>query len=107
MYRVTAQDGSSTDYTVTVNVAPSTAKNITGFVIAGASPAVINEDTISVAVPNGTDVTMLAPAITVSTGASVEPASGTPRDFTNPVMYTVRAEDNSTKIYTVTVTIAP
>ncbi|MEK6753498.1 MAG: hypothetical protein AABZ00_14670, partial [Chloroflexota bacterium] len=59
---------------------------------------------ITVLVPNGTDVTTLVPTIS-HTGASVSPNSGVAQDFTNPVIYTVTAEDASTQLYTVTVTV--
>ncbi|MCL1849801.1 MAG: DUF5018 domain-containing protein [Bacteroidetes bacterium] len=70
---------------------------------------VINESakTIIVQVPEDTDVTALVPVITVSDLASVSPASGMPQDFTNPVVYTVTAENESTVKYTVTVTSDP
>jgi hypothetical protein len=55
--------------------------------------------------PYGTDVRALAPQITVSAKASVSPASGTARDFANPVTYTVTAQDGSAQDYTVTVTV--
>lgn len=69
--------------------------------------AVISEEakTIVAVVPNGTDVTALVPVITVSEKATVEPASGMPQDFTNPVTYTVFAEDASQVSYVVTVTV--
>ncbi|RJE88734.1 DUF5018 domain-containing protein [Paenibacillus sp. 1011MAR3C5] len=107
-YTVTAADGSIKSYTVTVNVAASPAKAITAFGFA--SPAVagtINEaaGTITVHVPYGTNVTSLIPTIT-HTGASISPTSGTARNFTNPVTYTVTAADGSTKSYTVTVNVA-
>jgi hypothetical protein len=107
---VTAEDGvTKRTYTVTFMEALNPAKSITSFSFA--SPAVtgvINETekTIAVTVPFGTDVANLTPT-TVHTGASIEPASGTPQDFTNPVVYTVTAEDGTTAQYTVTVTIAP
>jgi hypothetical protein len=106
-YRVTAQDGSSTQYTVTVNLERSSANDITGFTIPGATAVVIGPDTISVTVPNETMVTALAPTIAVSDGATVSPASGASSDFTNPVMYVVTAEDGSMKTYTVTVSRSP
>jgi hypothetical protein len=53
----------------------------------------------------GTTVTGLVPAITIDTGASIDPASGIAQDFTNPVSYLVTAEDGSTATYTVTVTV--
>ncbi|MFH1263435.1 MAG: hypothetical protein V1495_08365, partial [Pseudomonadota bacterium] len=40
------------------------------------------------------------------TGASVSPTSGVSQNFTSPVLYTVTAADSSTKIYTVSVTVA-
>jgi hypothetical protein len=82
-------------------------KQITAFSFANPSAVgVINESakTIAVAVPSGTDVTALVPAITVSEKAKVSPASGVAQDFTNPVTYTVTAEDGSTAAYTVRVT---
>jgi len=79
-------------------------KDITSFSFA--NPAVtgtINGTNIIVLVPSTTDVTNLTPTIVVSNYASVSPASGVAKDFTNPVIYTVTAEDLSTKVYTVTV----
>jgi hypothetical protein len=58
-----------------------------------------------VTVPWGTNVTALAPAIAVSEGAVISPASGTPRDFTGPVTYTVTAADGTVLTWTVTVTV--
>jgi len=68
---------------------------------------VINEGakTIAVEVPKGTDVSALVPAIAISDKATVSPASGVAQNFTNPVTYTVTAEDGSTAEYVVTVTI--
>ncbi|WP_190932449.1 Ig-like domain repeat protein, partial [Paenibacillus oceani] len=93
---------------VTVTAAANPAKEITGFSFA--TPVVagtVNEAsrTISVTVPYGTNVTALTPTIT-HTGASISPNSGVPRNFTNPVSYTVSAADGSTKSYTVTVNVA-
>jgi hypothetical protein len=62
--------------------------------------------TVTVTVPWGTNVTALVPAIAVSEGAVISPASGTQQDFTSPVTYTVTAADGTTQDYTVTVTVA-
>ncbi len=102
-YTVTAADGSTQNYTVTVTMALNPAKDITDFVILGFH-GTITGTAIAVMVPHGTDVTNLTPTITI-TGASVSPASGVPRDFTNPVTYTVTAADGSTQNYTVTVSL--
>lgn len=62
--------------------------------------------TITVNVPFGTDVTALTPEIEISAGASVSPASGEAQDFSQPVKYTVTAEDSkTTREYTVTLTV--
>lgn len=86
--------------------APSGEKKITAFEIDDVE-GTIDEGlkTISVVMPEGTDVTELTPEITVSEGATVNPASGVEQDFTNPVQYTVTAEDETTAVYTVTVTV--
>ncbi|MFB9274980.1 cadherin-like beta sandwich domain-containing protein [Cohnella cellulosilytica] len=113
-YTVTAQDGSTKDYTVTVSVAASTSKDMTSFGFAGLTPpvtGVISGTNIAATVPYGTNVRGLV-ATFGSTGASVAvgtetQASGTTaNNFTSPVIYTVTAQDGSTKDYTVTVTIA-
>ena len=57
-------------------------------------------DSINITVPAGTDVSQLIPDIVI-TGVSVSPASGVKQDFTNPVVYTVTAEDGSQGKYTV------
>ncbi len=65
--------------------------------------ATIQNTAIAVTVPSGVDLTKLVPTIVLSTGAQVDPPSGIVRDFSNPVTYTVTAEDSSTQMYTVTV----
>ena len=85
----------------------SSEKAITAFSLAGAEGTVNENDyTIAVTLLAGTDLTSLSPAITASPGASVLPAGGTAEDFTNPVTYTVTAENGTTRTYTVTVTLA-
>ncbi|OAS18363.1 DUF5018 domain-containing protein, partial [Paenibacillus oryzisoli] len=107
-YTVTAADGSTQVYTVTVTVAANPAKAITAFSFASPSATgTVNETnkTVAVTVPYGTNVTALVPTIAHS-GASISPASGTAQNFTNPVTYTVTAANGSTQVYTVTVTVA-
>jgi hypothetical protein len=106
-YTVTAEDSSQETYTVTVK---NSRAEITAFSFAN-PPATggIDHDagTISVTFTGYTDVSALVPAISVSPGASVDPASGTERDFSGPVEYTVTAENGSTTVYTVTVVFLP
>jgi hypothetical protein len=116
-YRVTAQDGSSMEYEVTVYKSDlNTGKAITGFYFPAVqgilgSAGIINETakTIAVTVPAGTNLSSLAPAI-YHTGASIDPISGKPMDFSNsvatPVIYTVTARDGTTQPYTVSVFVA-
>ncbi|MCX6112685.1 MAG: SUMF1/EgtB/PvdO family nonheme iron enzyme [Proteobacteria bacterium] len=103
-YTVTAEDGTTKDYTVTVAVASSSSKDITSFIIQGKN-GVINGTNITVTLPYGTSVTSLTPTIGY-TGVSVSPASGMAQNFTNPQSYTVTAADGTTKGYTVTVVVS-
>lgn len=108
-YTVTAANGTTQAYVVTVSVALNTAKAITSFSFASpAAVGVINESahTIVVSVPNGTNVTALVPSIVI-TGASVAPNSGTAQNFTNPLAYTVTAANGSVQTYVVTVNVLP
>jgi Domain of unknown function (DUF5018) len=107
-YVVTAEDGSTQTYTVTV-VSPD--KKITSFKFEALSPAVDgtidhSNHTIALKVRYNTDVTSLTPTIVIA-GKSISPASGVAQNFTTPVTYTVTASDGSTQIYTASVEILP
>jgi hypothetical protein len=110
VYTVVAPDSTTKEYTVTVTVAPNTAKDITVFSIMGQT-GTIGANTVAVTVPFGTNVTALVATFTIS-GASVNIAgtnqvSGTTaNNFTTAKTYTVVAADASTKNFTVTVTVA-
>ena len=113
IYLVTADDASTSSYTVTVTIAPSSAKLLTAYSLSGVS-GIINSanKTISVYLPYGSSVVDLIATFT-TTGAGIT-VSGTPQvssttadNFTLPVVYTVTASDASTSSYTVTVTLAP
>ncbi|MGA2620972.1 MAG: autotransporter-associated beta strand repeat-containing protein [Thermoguttaceae bacterium] len=66
-------------------------------------PVSITGSSIRVTVPYATDVTALAPDIKVPVGATIAPASGTSRDFSEPQTYAVTGKDGSRQSYTVTV----
>lgn len=67
------------------------------------SPIILNED-VTILVEPGTDISQLAPEFTLTPGASIQPASGTVRDFDIPQKYTVTAADGIwKKVYTVSV----
>ena len=87
----------------------SSEKSISSFAFSGLTPEVdgIVDNTgytVNLTVPSGTDLTTLTPTIVVSDNATISPASDVAQDFTNPVTYTVTAQDGSTQNYTVTVT---
>ncbi len=111
IYRVTAQDGVTVkDWTVTVEVMASSAADITGFSVAGQlAPASIDVDAhaISLEVAPGSDLTAIAPVISVSSGATVTPSSGESIDFSSGVVYTVTAEDGTTLEWMVTILMDP
>ena len=68
--------------------------------------AEIGENTVKAVMKAGTNLSSLAPVIKVSEGAKISPASGSTQDFSQPVKYTVTAEDSkTTREYTVTLTV--
>jgi hypothetical protein len=118
-YIVTASDGTTQTYTVTVTIAANTAKEITAFSfessknpgLASTVIAAVGSGSITATVPFGTDVSDLVATFT-TTGASVkvgatEQMSGiTHNSFSSPVNYIVTAADGTMQTYTVTVNIA-
>jgi len=63
-----------------------------------------SEKTITAFMPEGTSLNGLFPTIALSEGATVSPS--VEQDFSNPIAYTVTAQDGSTTTYTATVSIA-
>lgn len=106
VYTVTAEDGTTQTYTVTILVQKNIAKDILSLKIIDYSPVLdgkIDATTkkISVSVPNKQRIKSLTPEIVVSERAKISPTGA--QDFTNPVTYTVMAEDGSTQTYSVTI----
>jgi hypothetical protein len=92
------------------DVTKSPLKQVLTFQFATLTPivnATINEanKTITADVPAGTNIAALIPTITISPLASINPATGVAQNFTNPVNYTVTAENGTSVVYTVTVTV--
>ena len=85
----------------------SSAKDILTFDFPGQPAATISGTNISVTVPYGTSVTALAPTFTLSPLATASPVSGTARNFATAQTYTITAQDLTTQVFTVTVTVAP
>lgn len=61
-----------------------------------------NAKTVTLAFPDGADLTHLTPEIKVSRYATIEPASGVEQDFSQPLVYTVTAFNGTTVQYLVT-----
>ncbi|MBP7902219.1 MAG: hypothetical protein KA015_05330, partial [Spirochaetes bacterium] len=78
-------------------------KQITSFEINGYK-ARISGLTINSVLPYGTSVKALKPQI-IHNGYSISPESGETQDFTNPVSYTVTADDGTMAVYTVSVKV--
>jgi outer membrane protein assembly factor BamB len=110
IYTVTAADGSSISYTVVPEVV-SDNKNITSFIFRAADnpglsadlAGLVGADTI-VVYADSTVMSGLTPTIAY-TGVKISPVSGVRQDFSNPVTYTVTAEDAAVKRYTVILTM--
>ncbi|MFD5257320.1 family 43 glycosylhydrolase [Streptomyces bobili] len=60
---------------------------------------------ITLPLTEGTDLTTLAPQFTLAQGATISPASGTPRDFSAPVTYEVTGSDGKKRTWTVSALI--
>jgi hypothetical protein len=114
---IVVSDGDLTatqSWTITVEAALSSAKEITAFNFDGLDPAVegiFDGVNISLLVPNGTDITALVATFansdlsTVKIDDDVQESGVTANDFTEQIIYTVHAEDLSTADYTVIVNI--
>jgi lysophospholipase L1-like esterase len=89
----------------------SAEKEILSFVLTEkTSDAIINSEQhkVDAEVQVSTNLTHLAPVITVSPGASIDPASGTEIDFsTGPVKFVISASDGTSKDWIVKVTRIP
>jgi len=116
-YTVTSEDGSTTqDWDVTVTIADASSdKDIIDFNL----PNQLGDETIStfnqtvdVTVASGTDVSnliadfILSDYATANISGTTQTSGSTANDFTNPVIYTVVAQDGSEQDWTVTVTVS-
>ena len=99
MYTVTAQDGTKKYWTVTVTELTelSDKANILDVQLAGVDSININDTdtTVTIYAPYGFDVTSVKPEFTVSAGATIADTAAA-RDFTDPQVYVVTAQDGST-----------
>ncbi len=106
IYVVTAENGDVKKWKAIVGYQPSSDKDILTFTLNEQyKTPKIYADSIVVIVNENADIKNLTPTIEVSAGATVEPASGQAVDFSSGVViYTVTAQDLSTKQYRVLLT---
>jgi len=90
------------------NSVKSSAKNIIEFSSGvGGEKVHIYDNLVSISVPAGTNLSTITPSlIRTSPDASVFPGQSVTKDFTNDQVYTVTAEDGTTKTYTVSIKYA-
>jgi hypothetical protein len=111
-YRIIAQDGSYVEYQVIIEEDLNDKNNFLYF--AFNDPAAVGEidnenRTITIEVPEGTNVSAQKPIIstsknsTVFIGGTIQISGVSVVDFSNPVYYIVRAENGDLALYTVTV----
>jgi hypothetical protein len=108
-YTVTAEDGTTAIYKVSISKTKSSAKELLRFSFDDFSPAVVGKidataKTITATVPATADLTKLKPTIKISDKATIAPATGTVTDFTKPVSFTITAEDGTKAVFVATVT---
>lgn len=106
LYEVTAENGDVRTYEAVISNELSSANEILSFSLTldGIDySATINDVQLAVfdSLLYFQDLLALRPDITISEGATIEPASGEEQDFNVPVEYTITAEDGSTRRLTV------
>lgn len=115
IYTITAQDGSTQNWIVTVTDAPNIATDFISFSFSEQTgPATIDtiNHNIDIEVEYGTDLTSLVASFTLSKGATAEigsitQVSGiTANDFSGAVEYLVTAENGTEQTWTVDATVA-
>ncbi|MEM9361888.1 MAG: DUF5018 domain-containing protein [Bacteroidota bacterium] len=109
-FTVTAEDGSTQKYAVTMSVGKSSAKAILSFVFRAEDNEALEEGLeanideeerkITPTWGSASFLPELLPTIEISRSATISPKPGEVTDFTEPVEYTVTAEDGSTEKYT-------
>lgn len=115
IYKVVAEDGdTSVNWEVHVKYAPNTVAFILEFSLPGQKQDAIIDpanNTVDVTLEFGTDLTSLAASFELSYGATayvkdIEQVSGTSvNDFTNPIVYTIVAENGSSLDWTISISV--
>jgi hypothetical protein len=100
---------STPDVSTTFVIEASADDSIHGFTFASATidSIVVENSSLVLYVPQGTDVTSLVPEVTLGPGATISPAGNVATDFTDTVKYTVTAENGDEKVWSVVVISSP
>lgn len=101
VYTVRAADGSTRRYTVSCQIAATSARGIASFEVLGL-PATISGSEITLTVPNAASLGALTPTI-VHHGVHLSPESGVAQSFYAPVTYTLLEADGQRRMYNVRV----
>jgi len=98
-YTVTSANATEQEWDITITRATaSTAVEVASFAIAGTYGGIDdNNDELAIYYIPATDISDLTPSIQTSRGSTISPLSGVSQDYTNPVTYTVTAEDGVTE----------
>jgi len=98
-YTVTAENGTTKKWAISVVIAKNTDADILGFTIPNQTAATqYKNDTILVIMPEGTDLTSLTPTIITSPEANISPVSGIAMDFSKgAIEYTVTSGNGTEK----------
>lgn len=92
-----------------VDIVKSSQKEVTALTLANISGTTSTFDastnTHTFSVPSGTNIKALALTFTLPNGATSSPTSGSVQDFTNPVSYTITAEDGTKQVVKIAVNV--
>jgi hypothetical protein len=107
-YTVTAADGTTQTYVVTVTGYDPTLSAMLTFSLPGEEGAAVipapGGGEIDVLMPLGTNLNSLVPTITLNSGATIVPLSGVAQNFNSVIPYVVTSADGSTDtVYSVVV----
>ncbi|MEE9362160.1 MAG: HYR domain-containing protein [Cellulophaga sp.] len=94
--------------TISVTFSPRTGNQIITFLIEnqiGITSINLEEKEVRIVMPFESDLTNVSPLITVSLGAIISPSSEEIQDFTNPIEYTVTAENEEEEKWIILVTV--
>lgn len=111
-FTITAENGEEKVYTVTVLREKSPENSILSFSITDGDElleATIDSvsNTISKELPKTWKLTDLTAAVTISDYATIEPDPNTITDYTSPIVYTVKSEDQTIRTYEVVLSRLP